>query len=111
MVGAGTMEGGACRSSDAVRPAREAASAWDAPDETPMPRYFLNIRDNDALIADPDGDDIPDLDEARTLALEIIHDILGRPNVYGAPGPWQARSFEITDEAGTVLLTIPFASG
>lgn len=89
---------------------REAALARSAPDETTMARYFLNIRDGDALIVDPEGDDMPDLDEARSLALEIIHDILARPEVYGAPELWQVRRFEITDETGTIRLTVPFSS-
>jgi len=73
-----------------------------------MPRYFLNIRDQDTLIVDPDGDELPNLEEARDLALEIIRDILGRPETYGSARRWSLRSFEITDEAGNVLATIPF---
>lgn len=75
-----------------------------------MPRYFLNIRDRGTLIVDPDGDDLPSLDEARVLAADIIHDILARPETYGSRERWSTRCFEITDEAGIVLMTIPFPS-
>lgn len=73
-----------------------------------MPRYFLNIRDHDALIVDPDGDDLPNLDDVRIMALEIIQDIMGRPETYGNSRLWSARCFEITDESGTILMSIPF---
>lgn len=75
-----------------------------------MPRYFLNIRDHDTLIADPDGDDVADLGEARALALAIIRDILERPGTYGRADIWNHRSFEITDEIGNLVLTIAFST-
>lgn len=73
-----------------------------------MPRYFLNIRDCGSLIIDPDGDDLAGLAEARALALESIRDILARPETYGSRRIWSTRRFEITDETGAVLMTIPF---
>ena len=74
-----------------------------------MPRYFLNIRDRDVLIEDPDGDEVANIDGIRRIAEACIVDIYARPEMYGDTLLWDRRSFEITDESGATVLVIPLA--
>ena len=74
-----------------------------------MPRYFLNIRDRDVLIKDPDGDEVADLAGIRRIVEACIVDIYARPETYGDTLIWDRRSFEITDECGATVLVIPLA--
>ena len=75
-----------------------------------MPQYFLNIRDRDTLIFDPEGDVLSGLPEARDLVERTVHDIRRRPETYGDPKIWECRSFEVTDPSGRVLLEIAFST-
>lgn len=70
-----------------------------------MPHYYLNIRDKDQLIEDPDGSAHPDLGAARAEALEGARAILAEKVRAGALIDHQR--FEITDEAWIVLDIIP----
>lgn len=72
-----------------------------------MPRYFLNVRDGGVLVADPEGEEVLDLAQMRDIAEDTVRDILEQPDTYGEARCWDHRSFEITDERGTVLLTLP----
>lgn len=74
-----------------------------------MPRYFLNVRDRDVLIEDPDGDEAADLSAIRGIAESCIADIYARPHTYGEALLWGRRSLEITDEAGATVLVVPFS--
>ncbi|MBX9934152.1 MAG: hypothetical protein K2Y56_21965 [Methylobacterium sp.] len=74
-----------------------------------MPRYFLNLRDRGTLIEDPEGDEAQDIAEILRIAQATIDDIFGRPETYGDMRRWNRFSFEITDEAGELVLTVPFA--
>ncbi|WP_420847370.1 DUF6894 family protein [Methylobacterium organophilum] len=56
---------------------------------------------------DEEGDELPDLDAARGLALAILREMLRLPHVYGAPRKWRHDVFVITDEAGTALAEVP----
>ena len=76
-----------------------------------MPRYFLNIRDPYlGLITDPEGDAAADLDEVSLIVAETIRDILARPEAYGTNQVWSQRSFEVTDEAGCLVLIVPLSA-
>ncbi|GJE62155.1 DUF6894 family protein [Methylobacterium trifolii] len=74
-----------------------------------LPRYFLNIRRRAVLIRDEEGDDLPDLDAARALALGTLREMVRLPHVYGLPRTWRRNVFVITDEGGTALLEIPYS--
>jgi hypothetical protein len=72
-----------------------------------MPKFHLHIRENTRLIEDPEGAEFSSIEEAREVALksakEMWSDFLldGRdPNTY---------VFEITDGAGQIVVTVPFA--
>ena len=70
-----------------------------------MPRFFLNIRDGDTLIRDPEGSEFPDLETARAEAMAGARDVLGDEIKHGQVQ--DKRQYEITDLSGQVLATIP----
>lgn len=75
-----------------------------------LPRFYFNIRRNGVLIRDEEGDALPHLLAALALAQDILRDMLRLPHTYGEPREWQDRTFVITDEAGTALAEMPYAS-
>jgi hypothetical protein len=74
-----------------------------------VPRFFFNVRKGRVLIRDPEGDDLPDVEAARELGLELVQDMLRLPHVYGEMREWQRNEFVITDETGATVLVMPFA--
>jgi hypothetical protein len=71
-----------------------------------MPRYFFNTRVGDELIADPDGEELRDPDQAwevaRTLIRQLLQDEGSTPDLLRAV-------LEVTDEAGDIVLEFPFS--
>ena len=90
-----------------VRRRRSSNDCWRRRD---LPRYFLNIRRHGALIRDEEGDDLPDLESARALAIDTLREMLRLPHVYGEPREWRRNVFVITDEGGAVLAEVPYDS-
>lgn len=77
-----------------------------------MPRYFLNLRDRDGLHLDPDGDEFGGLDDLRDEVMIGIKQIVANALVSGSTlSDALDRSFEIIDEAGETVLTVPFSEG
>ena len=74
-----------------------------------MARYYLNVRSGSVLIEDPDGEDAQDLPSLRRIAQDTMEDILRRPETYGETQRWERCSIEVTDEAGAIVLTLPFS--
>ncbi|GJE60748.1 DUF6894 family protein [Methylobacterium trifolii] len=77
-----------------------------------MPRYFFNLRYGrgpDKLAVDPEGDELPDLDAARELALHNARDLIARARS-DIVRDWFTCSFEIEDTDCKLLLTIPFSA-
>jgi hypothetical protein len=72
-----------------------------------MPTYFFNVRQNGSLIEDEEGIDLPDLDTAKTEAMGGAMDIVADRTRSGSPMGLD-DTFEVTDEDGEVLLTVPF---
>jgi hypothetical protein len=72
-----------------------------------MPRYFFHLcRDGDRLV-DHDGQSLRDADQAWETAKSVALDLMS-----GAPpenASWSSYHFEVTSEAGEVLLELPFA--
>jgi hypothetical protein len=71
-----------------------------------MPRYYFHVRSGSDLTRDQEGSDLPDIQAARKQAVEM------------ACRAWSERppatadndeTFEITDEAGKVVLKVPFS--
>ena len=75
-----------------------------------MPRYFFSVRRAGVIIADREGDELPDVEAARELATTTLAEMIRLPHVYGDMREWQKDEFVITDEAGTTVLMVPFAT-
>ncbi len=73
-----------------------------------MPRFFTNIRRGGVLIPDPEGEDLPDAEAARVEALETVREMMRLPHVYGGARGWRRAELVVTDEAGAIVLTVPF---
>ena len=67
-----------------------------------MPRFYFHLYHGDEVEGDPDGMDLPSLEDARSEALRVCQEIRdGIPDFFR-----RALAFEITDETGLVLLTV-----
>lgn len=71
-----------------------------------MPRYFFNMLDDAGTIPDTEGSDLPDLEAARCFAVEAAHDLVSDLARKGDLP--LSRAFTVTNESGTVVLTVPF---
>ena len=70
-----------------------------------MPRYFFHVRDEDGDISrDQEGQDLPDLEAARSEAVSANREMLGERLLHG--GSLNHRQIEIADESGKVLIVI-----
>jgi hypothetical protein len=65
-----------------------------------MPRYYFNVRQGDSFVPDLDGLEFPDLATALANGTVGIKEALSEESLEGAV-------FEITDEAGKVVLVVP----
>lgn len=75
-----------------------------------MPRYFRNIRHRPGpagLVMDPEGDDLADVNAAREHALAAARKMIAHDRLTMIRD-WMVCSFEITDEDGQPVLTVPF---
>lgn len=76
-----------------------------------MPRYFFNLRYGrgpDKLAVDPEGDDLADAEAARQHALQEARGLIAGPPAF-AVRDWFMCSFEIEDDDGRAVLTVPFS--
>ena len=63
-----------------------------------MPRFYMNIREGDTLIEDPEGQDFPSLAQAHREAIMSARELMSS-RVAAGKNPNHSK-FEITDEAG-----------
>lgn len=76
-----------------------------------MPRYFFSLRHRpgpSGLAVDEEGDDLADVNAAREHALFVARDMIERTRTE-IVRDWMVCSFEITDETGKHVLTVPFS--
>lgn len=76
-----------------------------------MPRYFFHLRHGagpDDLAVDPEGDELAGPEEARAHALMVARDLIARVRLH-AVGDWFTCSFEVADEDGHTVTTVPFS--
>ena len=74
-----------------------------------MPHYFFNIRNGDQLETTLEAVELADLDAVRQEALTSGHETVAEALRSGAAlNSALSRSFEVTDETGNVVLTLPF---
>jgi hypothetical protein len=71
----------------------------------PMPRYFFNTRVDDALISDPEGEELRNADRAWEVARAMIRELL---KTDGAEGALLNAVLEVTDDRGEIVLEFPF---
>ena len=71
-----------------------------------MPKYFLHIKDGQALIEDPDGADYPNPAAAHAEAVQGARDILAQQLKNGIP--LDGHAIEIRDETGALCETVLF---
>ena len=76
-----------------------------------MPRYFLSLRYRPGpkgLVVDEEGDELADETMVREHALHVARETIARDRV-ALVRDWMECSFEITDEAGRHVMTVPFS--
>ncbi len=73
-----------------------------------MPRFFLNLRYRDRLFVDPEGDDLASADAVQGHALETARDLIAHARM-NSIRHWFDCSLEVTNEAGQVVLVLPFS--
>lgn len=71
-----------------------------------MASYFFHVRAGEIIIADPDGSHLPDLVAAHRAALEYARHMWAAAII--EQRDLSGHRFEIADEAGVTLLTVPF---
>ena len=72
-----------------------------------MPNYFFHIYDATGTLQDDEGMVLPNLDAARTEAIQSAREILAE--TIRAGGVVDGRRFEVADESGDILFVVPFA--
>ena len=72
-----------------------------------MPRFFFNLWDSKAFVADAQGIELPSLDAVRDEAIKSALDVLtdGRAKGEDRTG-W---TFEVKDDQDRTVLQLPFA--
>lgn len=73
-----------------------------------MPRYFFNIREHGILDEDTVGAEMPSNDFAYDEAVKAARELISEKVLKGVPIDGQI--FEITNDAGDVVHTVPFKS-
>ena len=74
-----------------------------------MPRYFLHLRFRGGpggLAVDEEGDELPYPGMLRQHVEATAQDLMRRTRLDAVPN-WRACTFEVTDEAGQLVLTLP----
>ncbi|WP_182422089.1 hypothetical protein [Aureimonas sp. ME7] len=71
-------------------------------------RYYFNIREGSVLIEDHDGAELPTLEDAYEEAIQAAREMLATRVLAGQP--LGHRSFEIQDQNGNRLVTVPFSN-
>jgi uncharacterized protein DUF6894 len=76
-----------------------------------VPRFFLHLRyrdGTDGLAVDEEGDDLPDLTGLPEHVEATARDLMRNTRLEAIPD-WRVCTFEVTDETGSLVLTLPFS--
>jgi hypothetical protein len=76
-----------------------------------MPRYFFSLRHRpgeNGLAVDHEGDELADETQVRAHALHVARETIVKDRM-ATVRDWMVCSFEITDEAGRHVMTVPFS--
>src|SRR5215212_4494550 len=71
-------------------------------------RYYMNVRYRDRLFVDEEGDDLASADVVQGHALDIARDLIAHARMDSIRS-WFDCAFEVTDQAGRVVLVMPFS--
>jgi hypothetical protein len=77
-----------------------------------VPRYFLHLRFRDGqvgLAVDEEGDEVPNLSALQAHVEVTARDLMRHTRLAAIPD-WHTCTFEVTDEAGQLVLTLPFSN-
>jgi len=72
-----------------------------------MARFFFHLRDSTGYLEDEEGEDLQDLDAVRVSARDAARSIISEESKQGLID--LRTSIEVTDEAGTTVLELPFS--
>ncbi|MBY5446575.1 hypothetical protein HFO93_24490 [Rhizobium leguminosarum] len=72
-----------------------------------MPRFYFNILSEAGSLDDWEGTELPDLDAARMEAVRDARALMSSAVLLGYD--IASRSIEIRNEAGDILLVLPFS--
>jgi hypothetical protein len=64
-----------------------------------MARYFFHLRDDDAHLADDEGEELRDLEAARAYAINSARQLLSQAALSGKAGSLR-QQIEVVDERG-----------
>ena len=81
------------------------------PEGADVPRYFLHLRFRDGpdgLAVDPEGDEVPEPSALRAHVEATARDLMQKARLKVIRN-CQDCTFEVTDEAGQHVLTLPFS--
>jgi hypothetical protein len=73
-----------------------------------VPRFYMNLRYRDRLFVDEDGDELADEHAALGHALDTARDLIANGRMHSIRN-WFDCSFEVANEAGRVVLVMPFS--
>jgi hypothetical protein len=76
-----------------------------------MPRFFFSLRyrpGENGLAVDHEGDELADETQVRAHALHVARETIVKDRM-ATVRDWMVCSFEITDEAGRHVMTVPFS--
>src|SRR3954447_15303366 len=71
-----------------------------------LPRYFMNVRYRDRLFVDEEGDELASEHAVQGHALDTARDLIAHAWMDSIRN-WFECSFEVTNEAGQVVLVLP----
>lgn len=71
-------------------------------------RYYLHMRSGETFMEDPDGEEFANLDAAKEEAIRSAREIMADRLRVGLP--LDGQTFEIHDEDGNLVATVPFKS-
>jgi hypothetical protein len=71
-------------------------------------RYYMNLRYRDRLFVDEEGDELADEHAVLGHALDTARDLIANGRMHSIRN-WFDCSFEVTSEAGRVVLIFPFS--
>lgn len=71
-----------------------------------MPRYFFNVHIGEDALADPEGQDLRDADQAWEVAKAMAQNLMNTE--FEQPVNWAASYIEVKDDREEIVLEFPF---